>query len=257
MGAMTRTVVIDCFPESLWRYRKGWAVVAVDVVRATTTAVTAVAAGRRCFPAPSLEAAVPLAARLDNPLLVGELGGNMPYGFDLNNSPAALAERDDLGRPMILLSTSGTRLLCEAAGADAAYAACLRNYGAQAAYLVDRHARVAVVGAGARGEFREEDQLGCVRIADCLLEAGYQPQGPTEELAARWRDAPVDAWTNGQSAHYLRSTGQLDDLAFILTHVDDVDAVFQLDGQELTMTSVSAKARGPGSVRSPSYGVAP
>ncbi len=33
------------------------------------------------------------------PLLVGELGGNMPFGFDLNNSPAALADRTDVAAP--------------------------------------------------------------------------------------------------------------------------------------------------------------
>src|SRR5215213_5865623 len=109
---MERTVTIDCFPESLAHYREGYTVVAVDVIRATTTAVTGVALNRRCFPTPSIEAAVPLAARLDNPLLVGELGGNMPYGFDLTNSPAALADRCDIHRPAILLSSSGTRLLC-------------------------------------------------------------------------------------------------------------------------------------------------
>ena len=75
---MAGTVVIDCFPESALRYRDGWAVVAIDVIRATTTATTAVALGRRCFPVPSLEAAVPLAAQLDRPLLVGELGGTCP-----------------------------------------------------------------------------------------------------------------------------------------------------------------------------------
>src|SRR5438034_11600279 len=107
---MRKTVVIDCFPESLVSYRKGYAIVAVDVIRATTTAVTAVASGRRCFPVPSLETAVPLAARLDNPLLVGELGGNAPYGFHLTNSPAQIAPRADVERAMILLSTSGTPL---------------------------------------------------------------------------------------------------------------------------------------------------
>ena len=104
---MDRTVVIDCFPESVRHYREGYALVAIDVIRATTTAVTAVNMGRRCFPAPSIEIALPLAARLNNPLLVGELGGNMPYGFDMNNSPAEMAHRDDLMRPMILLSSSG------------------------------------------------------------------------------------------------------------------------------------------------------
>src|SRR5438067_9397056 len=123
--ARRKTVVIDCFPESAANYRDGYAIVAVDVIRATTTAVTAVALGRRCFPVPSLEAAVPLAARLTNPLLVGELGGCMPYGFDMNNSPADLELRKDVDRPMILLSTSGTKLICGAEEPQAMYVACL------------------------------------------------------------------------------------------------------------------------------------
>jgi len=65
------SVVIDCFPDSVRRYREGYAIVAIDVIRATTTAVTAVCLGRRCFPVPSIEHALPIAARLDQPLLVG------------------------------------------------------------------------------------------------------------------------------------------------------------------------------------------
>src|SRR5207245_6212928 len=152
-------VVIACFPESLVSYRKGYAIVAVDGIRATTTAVTAVALGRRCFPVPSLDAVVPLAAKLTNPLLVGELGGSMPYGFDMNNSPADLEARTDIHRPMLLLSTSGTRLICGAAEGQAMYVACLRNHSAQIAYLAAHHPAVAIIGPGSRGEFREEDQL--------------------------------------------------------------------------------------------------
>src|SRR5712692_11056223 len=173
---MRKTVVIDCFPESLVAYRKGYAIVAVDVIRATTTVVTAVALGRRCFPVPSLDAAVPLAAKLTNPLLVGELGGSMPYGFDLNNSPADLEARTDIHRPMLFLSTSGTRLICGAAEGQAMYVACLRNHSAQIAYLATHHPAVAVIGAGSRGEFREEDQLCCAWIAEGLLKAGYEPE---------------------------------------------------------------------------------
>jgi len=77
---MPPTVVIDCFPESAKKYRFGYAVVAVDVIRATTTAVTAVSLGWRCFPTPSLEAVGPLAARLDNPLLAGRWAGICPTG---------------------------------------------------------------------------------------------------------------------------------------------------------------------------------
>ena len=58
---MRKTVVIDCFPESMETYRDGYAIVAVDVIRATTTAVTSVALGRKCFPAPTLGPRTPQA----------------------------------------------------------------------------------------------------------------------------------------------------------------------------------------------------
>jgi 2-phosphosulfolactate phosphatase len=228
------TVVIDCFPESARHHTSAQAIVVVDVLRATTTAVTAVYLGRRCYPAPSLDVAVPLAARLQNPLLVGELGGNMPYGFDLTNSPAELERRDDVERPMILLSTSGTALLHEARHAGVLYAACLRNWTAQVRALVGRHAHVAVLGAGTRGEFREEDQICCAWIAAGLLEAGYSPQNEwTRSLTERWRGAPADALLRSKSADYLRATEQEVDLQFVLDHVDDLDAVFRMEGDEL------------------------
>jgi 2-phosphosulfolactate phosphatase len=229
----SRTVVIDCFPESLPRYRDCQAVVAVDVIRATTTAVTAAAGGRRCFPVASIEAAVDLAKNLYDPLLVGELGGNTPYAFHLSNSPAQLASLTDPARPIILLSTSGTRVICQAGREQAIYAACLRNYTAQAAILAAHHPRVAIVGAGARGEFRMEDQMACAWIAEFLIDAGYEPLGETARLVKRWSGATVEVIIDGNSAAFLRETGQSRDLDFILAHVDDVQAAFRLEGGEL------------------------
>lgn len=225
-----KTVVIDCFPESVARYRDGYAIVAVDVIRATTTAITCVVLGRKCFPVPSIDAAVPLAARLPNPLLVGELGGTMPYGFDLNNSPAALEGRTDIHRPMIFLSTSGTPLICGAAESQAVYVACLRNYHAQIAHLIAHHPKVAIIGAGSRAEFREEDQLCCAWIAEGLLAAGYESENEeTSAIVERWKGAPVESITTGASARYLRNTGQMKDLDYILAHVDDLNEVYRFE----------------------------
>lgn len=232
---MRKTVVIDCFPESVASYRDGYAIVAVDVIRATTTAVTGVSLGRKCFPAPTLEAAVPLAARLPNPLLVGELGGSMPYGFDMNNSPADLAVRTDIHRPMLLLSTSGTRVICGGAESQAMYVACLRNYTATAKYLAAHHATVAVIGAGSRGDFREEDQLCCAWIAEQLLNVGYEAlDARTAAIIEQWSGKPVGVVTVGASADYLRNSGQVRDLEFILAHDDDLDEVYRFErGQVL------------------------
>ena len=121
-------MIIDCFSSSVSRYRKGYSVVAIDVIRATTMAVTGVAMGRRCFVTDSADSALQLAFRLDGPPLAGELGGDMPVGFDMNNSPVELALRTDVHRPIVSLSSSGTKLMCEAGKCDVAYVACFRTY---------------------------------------------------------------------------------------------------------------------------------
>jgi len=231
---MRRVVAIDCFPESAESYRDGYALVAVDVIRATTTAVTGVALGRKCYPVPSLEAAVELAGQLSNPLLVGELGGSVPFGFDLDNSPAELTHRTDIDRPMILLSTSGTRLICAGDRSQPMYVACLRNYQAVISRLGDRHQKVAVIGAGSRAQFREEDQLCCAWIAEGLLGLGYEPQDDrTADIISRWSGAPLTEITRGASADFLRRTNQIKDLEFILTHVNDLDRIYRFEERQV------------------------
>src|SRR5262245_16749739 len=95
--------------------------------------------GRECHIAPTLEAAIETAARLPNALLAGELGGDMPEGFEMTNSPAYLATRSDNARPLVLLSSTGTRLMHEIQDCDSAYVACLRNYKATIEHLADNH----------------------------------------------------------------------------------------------------------------------
>jgi 2-phosphosulfolactate phosphatase len=226
-------VVVDCFQESAVNYHGDWALVAIDVIRASTTAVTAVSTGRRCLPAATLGEAGTIAAGLHEPLLAGELGGNVPYGFDLGNSPADVATRTDIERPLVLLSTTGTGLMTAARGCAAVYVSCLRNYSAQVVHLASAGRDVAVVGAGTRGEFRDEDQLGCALVAGGLIAAGFTPAGSTAHITERWAGAPIDAVASSKSAEYLRRTGQERDLDFILSHVDDLEEVYELKGDEI------------------------
>jgi 2-phosphosulfolactate phosphatase len=222
---VSRVVAIDAFLESVERY-PGHALAVFDVIRATTTAVTAVSRGLRVHPAASLEDAEALAGRLDEPLLVGEVGGEVPDGFDLGNSPAAVAELET-SRPVVLLSTSGMPIVV-AAGVGS-YVGALRNYAALARHLAAGHERVALIGAGTRGEFREEDQLGCAWTAAVLLDHGFEPANDeTLAIVERWRDADVEALTVSNSVGYLRRTEQLQDLDFVLSHVDDLDLVVTL-----------------------------
>jgi 2-phosphosulfolactate phosphatase len=230
---MRKSVVIDCFPENVRLYREGYAVVVIDVIRATTVAITAAAMGRRCFPVASVEAAWALKATLDNPLMAGEVAGVIPEGFDINNSPVTLSARTDISRPIILLSSSGTKLMYAARDCQAAYPACFRNHAFLSSHLLEHHSRVAVIGAGTRGEFREEDQMCCAWIAERLMKAGFEPENErTSELVDLWSGASPDACTAGKSADYLRRSGQVQDLDFTIAHINDINSVFVIrDGE--------------------------
>ena len=218
-----KTFSICCFADGQPEYATGRALVAVDVIRATTTAVTAISMGWECHVVPTLEAAFDAASRLPNALLTGEVGGAMPAGFELTNSPAQLAARSDVSRPLVLLSSTGTRLMCGIGHRASAYLACFRNYSATIAHLANNHDAVTLIGAGTRGDFRAEDQMCCAWIADGLMKSGFAAEDDTTlHLVERWRGAPYDAFRLSQSVDYLQRSGQLCDLDFILSHFDDV-----------------------------------
>jgi hypothetical protein len=66
------------------------------------------------------------------------------------------------------------------------------------------------------------------------VRAGYgAADASTEDVIQRFGDAPDDAFLEGRSATYLRDTGQERDLAFVLEHVNDLDAVFVVDQGEV------------------------
>ena len=231
---MSMTVAIDCYFSESGMCDHGQAVVAMDVIRATTTAITAVATGRRCFPVTSTEEGFHLSRHLDNPLLAGELGGIKPEGFELNNSPAEVAARQDVSRPLILLSTSGTKLLWSSRGADAVYLACFRNAMAVGDYLTNLYESITIIGAGTLGEFREEDQICAAWVAARLIDQGYSPANRrTAQIVDRWRDAPASACLSGNSAAYLRRSRQEADLDFVVSHVNDLEETFMFQHGEV------------------------
>lgn len=233
-----KVVAIDCLAESSKRYDSHSAVVVIDVIRSTTVAITVLESGYRCFFAPTVEAAVLLAKKLYKPLLVGEVGGNMPYGFDLKNSPVEIIKYHDKSRPVILVSTSGIPLLYSLKDNGSVYLACLRNYTATVNHLVGVYDSVDLLGAPTRGEFREEDKLCCSWVASGLLKAGYSCENKaTLQLINNWKNKSVDVFRNGNSAKYLLETKQKKDLNFITSHLDDVAFAVTIKGNEIVKVS--------------------
>ncbi len=238
------SVVIDCFPGTVGRYSDDHRIVVVDVIRATTLAVTAIATGRRCIVAASPGEAVAIRGRLGGGILAGELGGDLPDGFDMNNSPAELETRTDADLPLIMVSTSGGPLMIEAgAVAGGADVACFRNFTAVARRLIGNHRRVALIGAGSRGEFREEDQMACAWIGGLLMQAGYLAEtASTRQIIERWSGCPATACEGSNSVAYLRRSDQLLDFDFIVNHVNDLDFACSVEGNEVVAETPAPRA---------------
>ena len=231
---MTNRFIIDCFPESAQRYKSGYAIVAIDVIRASTTIVTALKKGFRIFPVQSTDEAFILAAALDNPILVGELGGNIPYGFDMTNSPVEVEALQETERPIVFISSSGSQLMRNAIGADAIFISSFRNYSAVAEHISRTHSQVAIIGAGTRGQFRREDLMGCAWLGEKLIELGYEAENVlTSGYLLKWKGVRPDAIGEGRSAQYLKKTDQVKDLDFTIAHIDDLDIVPSLVNGEI------------------------
>lgn len=231
---MNKQFVIDCFPESAQRYKAGNAIVIVDVLRASTTIVSALSKGFRIFPVQTTDEAFILASALQKPLLVGELGGNVPFGFDMTNSPAEIVNSTETDRPIIFISSSGSQLMRNAIGADAIYISSFRNFSAVAEYTSAKHERIAIIGAGTRGQFRREDLMGCAWLGEKLQKSGFEAGNVlTTGYLLRWKGYGPENIRQGRSAEYLNRTEQVKDLDFTIEHIDDLDIVPSLVNGEI------------------------
>jgi 2-phosphosulfolactate phosphatase len=136
-------------------------VVVVDVVRATTTMVEALANGARAiYPTASTEEAVRLATSLgrEDTLLCGERKGVKVEGFDLGNSPAEFSPEVVGGKRLVMSTTNGTGALARVQEAERVLACAFTNLGAVTAAVIDAE-HLVIVCAGRVGRFSLEDAL--------------------------------------------------------------------------------------------------
>ena len=113
-------------------------VVVIDVLRATSTIVQAIAAGcRRVIPMDGIEEARRLVAGMaaESVVLAGEWNGVRPDGFDLGNSPREFTTALVSDRTIVLATTNGTRALHRVRNARRVLAGSFLNLGATAAAL--------------------------------------------------------------------------------------------------------------------------
>jgi 2-phosphosulfolactate phosphatase len=149
--------------------------VVIDVLRATTTIVHALAAGcKAVLPCAEVEEARELAGgmRVGRVLLGGERGGAPLPGFDLGNSPREYTAKLCRGNTLVLTTTNGTRALLRAVEAARTLVAAFVNYSAVCEQLRQDARPVHIVCAGTEGSVSLEDTLLAGALVEYLCQLG-------------------------------------------------------------------------------------
>jgi 2-phosphosulfolactate phosphatase len=163
-------------------------VVVIDVVRATTTIVEALANGARAiYPTESTEEAVRLASSLgrEDTLLCGERRGRKVEGFDLGNSPREFTRDVVEEKKLVMSTTNGTRALTIAQEGARALPCAFTNVGAVATEVASTD-HLVLLCAGREDSFSLDDALCAGHLIRRLLDVSEtEPEFNDASRAAR------------------------------------------------------------------------
>ncbi|QHT60429.1 2-phosphosulfolactate phosphatase [Paenibacillus lycopersici] len=158
-------------------------VIVIDVLRATSTIVAALAAGAAgVMPVETVLEARSL--QCSDHVLAGERFCRKIPGFELGNSPEEFTAEAVGGKRIVLTTTNGTRALHKAMRADCVLAGCLNNASACAGTAADLRRDVVLLCAGSHNEFALEDGLCAGLIISELKQLGSVQSIEMNDLGA-------------------------------------------------------------------------
>src|SRR6266513_764561 len=188
----------------------GRAIIVIDVLRATTTIVTAVANGAKAvIPAATSEEAVRLASHLEKD------------GFALGNSPREMTPAAVAGKTIVLATTNGTPALVAAQGGEPVLVGAPANFralGEHARRLLATRGDLVIICAGREKQFAIEDAYTAGRLVKAakkgtrkvaLNDTARAALVLTEQFAS-WKEALEDS----EAARQLAEADLAEDVAF-------------------------------------------
>lgn len=212
----------------------GKTAVVFDILRATSTIVTALANGcREVVPFVTVEEAFSFARDRQQVILGGERESILIPGFDFSNSPLEYTPEIVTGKTVAITTTNGTRAIRGAAeGAGQVLIGSLLNAEAVARAVTDEGSDVVLVCAGTRGKFSLEDTVAAgmviIELTEIAGKAGITFESDLAvaacRLAAFYRKEPVKVLYDSLHGQKLAAMGLHEDLAWCarLNHFDIV-----------------------------------
>jgi 2-phosphosulfolactate phosphatase len=223
------------------------ACVVFDVLRATSTIVTALAAGAAgVLPVGEISEALAWQRRRPDALLAGERGGQrigaaLTGGpeFDLGNSPREFTAARVGGKFIVATTTNGTRALRACAGAAEVVVGSFLNLGATARHLgKEPRGKICIVCAGTGEEAALEDALAAGALCRQLESIGPATYLRDSSAIARGaflqaRHNLADAIGQSRNARQLMKLPEFhDDVAFC-ARLDAFPLVAKSDANEV------------------------
>lgn len=188
----------------------GTTCVVFDILRATSSMVTALAHGAaEIWPVTTIEEARALKVRLPDAILAGERHGDRIEGFELGNNPleyTALA-----GRRIITTTTNGTVALRSCERASRVLVGALLNLAALRDAIA-AESRVLLVCAGTFETFALEDAIAAGLLASLFPDAELTDAARACVATARSFATPLEGLLAARNGHALCAKGWRDQI---------------------------------------------
>lgn len=164
-------IKVDIVPnvnETRVEHLLGKTVIVIDVLRSTTSIITAILNGcKEVYPVETSGQAFSL--KDQDTLLVGERFCKKIQGFDLSNSPSELSEMDLSGKKIVISTTNGTIAIHKAAKGEHVLIGSFLNGTAVANEAIALKKDITLLCSGTRSQFAFEDALCAGFIISQLL----------------------------------------------------------------------------------------
>jgi len=218
-------------PALARRDLRATACVVFDILRATSTFVTALQNGaREIIPVGEIAEAVARRRQSPDVLLAGERDGvkiraalSGGIDFDFGNSPREYTPEKVRDKTIVSTTTNGTRALRACVGAQTILAGSFLNLGATAKYLQQNNSEnILLVCAGTRENRADEDVLAAGALCELLVLDDTRPTFSISSETARRDYAKVKsdllgAVRHAENARRLLANPELrNDVAFCL-----------------------------------------
>ncbi|MDX1617598.1 MAG: 2-phosphosulfolactate phosphatase [Balneolaceae bacterium] len=201
---------------------RGKTAVVIDVLRASSTIVTALHNGAKgVIPVESVDAAGQMARNLDSPnyLMCGEKGGVIIEGYDLGNSPHEYTPDAVRGKTIIFNTTNGTKAVKRSMRAEKILIGSFLNLGVLIDTLRNEDNEIVLVCAGWRGRLSMEDLL-CAGNIIYELTGGELPNDGLDGakvafgLFEKFGNDVESVLRNSNHAQRLQNLIETDDIGF-------------------------------------------